>query len=164
MGRNYWMVSTTLDDFEVTQDRGFTILGMGRKYRRRAQRMQPNDQMLLYVKQLRKWPAVVSVTSKYFEDRTPIWNSGPNGDKYMYRVRISPKIVLDEDDYINAMLLAPRMDYLKRWLPELWPLAFFDMLHLIPQRDFNLIEGEMRRIVRGRATWRNGSASTIRRM
>ena len=147
MGRNYWMISTTLDDFLVTRDRGYSIFGMGSKYRRRAQRMQPDDRMLLYVKQLRKWTGVVSVTSEYFEDRTPIWNVGTRGENYPYRVRIRPEIVLREEDYIDALLLAPRMEYVKRWLPETWPLAFFDTLHLIPQRDFSLIEGEMKRII-----------------
>ena len=147
MGRNYWMISTTLDDFLVTRDRGYSVFGMGSKYRRRAQRMQPDDRMLLYVKQLRKWTGVVSVTSEYFEDRTPIWNVGTRGENYPYRVRIRPEIVLREEDYIDALLLAPRMEYVKRWLPETWPLAFFDTLHLIPQKDFSLIEGEMKRII-----------------
>ena len=147
MGRNYWMVSTTLEDFHITRDRGYSIFGMGSKYRRRAQRMQPDDRMLLYVRQLRKWTGVVSVTSEYFEDRTPIWNIGSRRENYPYRVRIKPEILLREEDYIDALLLAPRMEYLKRWLPETWPLAFFDTLHLIPQKDFNLIEGEMKRII-----------------
>ena len=133
MGRNYWMVSTTLGDFQVTRDRGYSIFGMGSKYRRRAQRMQPDDKMLLYVRQLRKWTGVVSVTSSYFEDRTPIWNIGTRGENYPYRVKIKPEIVLREEDYIDALLLAPRMEYVKRWLPESWPLAFFDTLHLIPR-------------------------------
>lgn len=147
MGRNYWMVSTTLGDFQVTRDRGYSIFGMGSKYRRRAQRMQPDDKMLLYVRQLRKWTGVVSVTSSYFEDRTPIWNIGTRGENYPYRIKIKPEIVLREEDYIDALLLAPRMEYVKRWLPESWPLAFFDTLHLIPQRDFSLIEGEMKRLI-----------------
>ena len=147
MGRNYWMVSTTLGDFQVTRDKGYSIFGMGSKYRRRAQRMQPDDKMLLYVRQLRKWTGVVSVTSSYFEDRTPIWNIGTRGENYPYRVKIKPEIVLREEDYIDALLLAPRMEYVKRWLPEIWPLAFFDTLHLIPQRDFSLIEGEMKRLI-----------------
>ena len=50
-----------------------------------------------------------------------------------------------EEDYIDALILAPRLDYVKRWAPEDWPLAFFDSLHLLPQRDFRLIEQEMRR-------------------
>ena len=91
MGRNYWMISTTLDDFLVTRDRGYSVFGMGSKYRRRAQRMQPDDRMLLYVKQLRKWTGVVSVTSEYFEDRTPIWNVGTRGENYPYRVRIKTR-------------------------------------------------------------------------
>ena len=155
MGRNYWMVSTTLDDFQITKDRGYSIFGMGSKYRRRAQRMQPDDRMLMYVRQLRKWTGVVSVTSEYFEDRTPIWNVGSPGENYPYRVKIRPEIVLKEEDYIDALLLAPRMEYLKRWLPETWPLAFFDTLHLIPQKDFSLIEGEMKRIVASNNKRRN---------
>ena len=155
MGRNYWMVSTTLDDFQITKDRGYSIFGMGSKYRRRAQRMQPDDRMLMYVRQLRKWTGVVSVTSEYFEDRTPIWNVGSRGENYPYRVKIRPEIVLNEEDYIDALLLAPRMEYLKRWLPETWPLAFFDTLHLIPQKDFSLIEGEMKRIVATNSKRRN---------
>ena len=155
MGRNYWMVSTTLDDFQVTRDKGYSILGMGARYRRRAQRMQPDDRMLLYVKQLRKWTGVVSVTSEYFEDRTPIWNIGTRGENYPYRVKIKPEIVLREEDYIDALVLAPRMEYLKRWLPESWPLAFFDTLHLIPQRDFSLIEGEMKRIINKNSEFNN---------
>ena len=89
----------------------------------------------------------MSVTSEYFEDRTPIWNIGTRGENYPFRVKIKPEIVLREVDYIDALILAPRMEYVKRWQPEDWPLAFFDTLHLIPQRDFSLIEGEMRRII-----------------
>jgi hypothetical protein len=47
------------------------------------------------------------------------------------------------------MILGPRLDYVKRWAPENWPLAFWDRLHLLPQRDFRLIEGEMERIALG---------------
>jgi hypothetical protein len=43
-------------------------------------------------------------------------------------------------------MLAPRLEYVRRWVPEDWPLAFFDKLHLIPQKDFRLIEGEMQRL------------------
>lgn len=147
MGKNYWMVSATLEEYEAIKDKGFRVYGMGSKYRRRVQRMQPNDRMLLYVRQLRKWTATVSVASEYYEDRTSGGSAKGRGGGYPFRVRIKPDILLNEEEYIDALILAPRMDYLKRWLPELWPLAFFDTLHLIPQRDFSLIEGEMRRIM-----------------
>ena len=68
-------------------------------------------------------------------------------------------ILLREEDYIDALLLAPRLDYVKRWVPENWPLAFFDTLHLIPQKDYRLIEAEMKRTIRFRRTHTNVSNS-----
>jgi hypothetical protein len=55
-------------------------------------------------------------------------------------------VVLDESQYIDALILAPRLEYVKRWAPEDWELAFWDSLHLLPQKDYRLIEGEMRRL------------------
>ena len=148
MGKNYWMVVQTLENFRITRDMGFTMHGVGSKYRRRAQRMQPDDRMLFYVRDLRKWPAVASITSKSFTDRTPIWKPSRRGEDFQHRVKIRPNFVLEEDDYIDGLILGPRLEYVKRWPPERWPLAFHDSLHLLSQRDFRLIEGEIKRIVK----------------
>jgi hypothetical protein len=145
MGKNYWMVVESLENFEITKGLGFTLHGLGSRYRRRAQRMQPDDRVLYYVKTIRKWAATATITSRCFEDNTPIWKPTTRGERFTYRVKLAPDVVLDEDDYVDALFLAPSLDYLKRWLPEVWPLAFYDRLHLLPQRDFRLIEGEMKR-------------------
>ena len=145
MGRNYWMISESQENFEITKSLGFTLHGLGPRHRRRADRMQPDDRMLYYVKGLRKWTASLIITSRSFEGRDPIWVSSRKGNGYPYRVQVAPDIVLDAEDYIDALVLAPRLEYVKRWAPEDWPLAFFDRLHLLPQRDFRLIEGEMKR-------------------
>ena len=152
MPNNYWMVVQTPENHEITRGQGFTLHGLTSKQRRRARRMEPDDRILFYVGgEVRKWTAIATVTSKYFEDRTPIWESnGSRRELYPYRVKTTPSIVLDEADYIEARILAPRLEYVKRWPPELWPLAFFDTLHLIPQSDYRLIEAEMRRIRRQR--------------
>ena len=145
MGRNYWMVSESQENFEITKSLGFTLHGLSPRHRRRADRMQPDDRILYYVKGLRKWTASLTITSRSFEGRDRIWVSTRKGNGYPYRVQIAPDIVLDAEDYIDALILAPRLEYVKRWAPEDWPLAFFDRLHLLPQRDFRLIEGEMKR-------------------
>ena len=158
MPNNYWMVVQTRENHEITRGQGFTLHGLTSKQRRRARRMEPDDRILFYVGgDVRKWTAIATVTSKYFEDRTPIWESnGSRRELFPYRVKMTPSIVLDEADYIEARILAPRLEYVKRWPPELWPLAFFDTLHLIPQRDYRLIEAEMRRIGRRKRSrgWR----------
>ena len=147
MARNYWMFVAPPENFDVVKERGFTVYGLGRRYRRRAERMQPDDRVLFYVTGLRKWTATASITSRFFEDHSPLWTTNNRGEVYPYRVRLAPDIVLDEADYVDALILAPRLEYVKRWAPEDWPLAFYDKLHLLPQRDFRLIEGEMKRTV-----------------
>lgn len=146
------MVVDTTERFEKTKKLGFTIYGVGSRFRRRAQRMQPNDQVLFYVSSIKKWAALARIKSGYYVDQSPIWEPGVSGEVYPYRVKLEPIIVLDEDDYIDALVLAPRLEYVKRWPPEDWPLAFWDSLHLLPQKDFRLIEGEMKRLVKGKVT------------
>jgi hypothetical protein len=40
------------------------------------------------------------------------------------------------------------MDFVKKWIPEFWPLAFVGDLHIIPKVDLLLIESEMEKIHR----------------
>ena len=147
MPKNYWMVVQTPENFEISKEMGFNVHGLRSRFRRRAQRMEPDDRVLFYIEGVRKWAAIASITSRYFEDRTPIWKSTSREDEYPYRVKMSPSIVLKEEDYIDALVLGPRLEYVKRWAPEHWPLALMDSLHLLPQRDFRLIEGEMKRVL-----------------
>ena len=146
MPKNYWMVVQTPEDFKISKQMGFTVHGLGRRYRRRADRMEPDDPVLFYVSGIRKWTAIASVRSRKFEDHTPIWKARRQDD-LPYRVKLAPKMVLEEADYIDAGEVGPRLEYLKRWPPERWPLAFFDSLHLLPQRDFRLIESEMKKLM-----------------
>ncbi len=160
MAKNYWMFVESPENFAITRDLGFTLHGLGPKYRRRAERMRPDDRVVFYVSGLRKWVATATITSRYFEDNTPIWQSVSRNGGFPYRVKLAPDIVVDQADYIDALILAPRLEYVKRWAPEDWPLAFFDWLHLLPQRDFRLIEGEMKRVVnKGRRRWHGHSDS-----
>ena len=114
---------------------------------KRAERMQPDDRVLFYISKERKWTATATISSKTFVDKTPVFGPNYNGELFPHRVRMKPNIILRPDDYIVAGLIAPRLEYLKRWIPEEWPLAFFETLHLIPQRDFKLVEAEMRRMM-----------------
>ena len=133
-------------NFEVLKEINFSLFGMGPRYRKRAERMKPDDRVLFYVKGLRKWPATATIASTYFEDHSPLWSPTTRNESFQYRVKLKANIVLDEEDYIDALLLAPQLEYIKRWMPEDWPLAFWERLHLLPQADFRLIEGEMQRI------------------
>ena len=146
MGKNYWMVVESLENHTITRDRNFDVIGFGQPFRRRVQRMQRGDMVLFYVSTIRKWTGTATIASGHFEDYAPIWEPTSRGEQYAYRVNLQPDIRLNEGQYIDALLLAPRLDYVRRWTPEDWPLAFMERLHLIPQKDFRLIEGEMCRL------------------
>ena len=163
MARNFWMVVQSSENFEISKERGFNLHGLRSRHRRRAQRMGPDDRVLFYVSGIRKWTATASITSKYFEDRTPVWKSyGQREEQYPCRVRMSLSIQLDEEDYVDALVLGPRLEYVKRWPPERWYLAFQDALHLLPQRDFRLIEAEMKKTPSARRNRRRQGQSMRR--
>ena len=144
---NYWMLVTTPENYQITENLRFTIQGVKTKQRKKAQRMQQGDRMLYYVKFIKKFPAIATITSTCWEDHEVVWKAERGAEDFPYRVQIKPDIVLDEADYLDAYQLGPGLQYVRRWVPEDWYLAFQEPLHLLPQRDFSLIYEEMRKIV-----------------
>ena len=56
-------------------------------------------------------------------------------------------IILRDRLWIDALEVGPGLDYVRKWPPEDWELAFFGSVHIIPQKDFTFIEEEMRRVI-----------------
>ena len=149
MPRNFWMIVCNEENFHITKNLGFTFQGLKAQYRRKVQRVEAGDRLLYYVSGIRRFTATALVTSSYQEDDAPIWkDEGSTG--WPYRVSIKPEVVLDESQYIDAGLLAHRLDYVRRWPPENWYMAFQGNLHLLPKNDFSLIEEEMKKLKYGR--------------
>ena len=48
-GKTYWMVADSVENFRITRELGFTVQGMASRQRRKAQRMEPGDRLLLYI-------------------------------------------------------------------------------------------------------------------
>jgi len=145
MARNFWMLVCNQENFHITKSLSFTIQGLKAQHRRKVQRVESGDRMLFYVSGCRQFTATVTVTSAYQEEETDVWqNEGKSG--WPYQVGIKPEIVLDEPQYMEAGLLAHRLDYVRRWPPENWYIAFQGNLHLLPKNDFFLIEEEMKKL------------------
>jgi hypothetical protein len=144
MPKSYWMVVLSPDNFKIARQRGFDMIGLWGQHRKKVQRMEPGDRVLLYVSHWRCFTAASTVTAPFVEDHTPIWKS-EGGSDFPFRVAIKPDVVLQESQYIYAYHIAPRMDYTRRWVPEDWHLAFHGSLHLISKLDFHLIYDEMLR-------------------
>ncbi len=149
MPRNFWMITCNPENFNITRDLDFTIQGLKSEYRRKVQRVEKDDRILFYVSGLRQFTATATVTASYQEvDNNPWRNEGKA--TWPYQVGIKPEVVLAPEQYITAGLLAYRLDYIRRWPPENWHLAFQGNLHLLSKSDFSLIEDEMKKLKFGR--------------
>ena len=149
MAHNFWMIITNPNNFRITQELGFTKQGLKSQHRRKIQRIENGDRVLFYVSHDRCFTATATATSSYFEESEEVWEKEGSAE-WPYQIKIKPEIVLDQFQYIDANILAPRLDYIKRWPPENWYMAFQGNLHLLPKSDFLLIEEEMKKLKFGK--------------
>lgn len=155
MPGSHWLVTVSPENYSITRATKFSVLGLRARHRKKAERITPGDRILYYVLEDRLFPALTVVTSAYFEDRHPVWiNRERKDDPFPYRVHTRPSIVLEPWEGLDASLLAPRLQYLKRWPLEQWFLGLQGDMHLLSAQDFQLIEREMQRVMESRRTRR----------
>src|SRR5919206_141552 len=148
MPGSHWMIVMSPENYEITRERGFDLVGLKSRHRKKAERMALGDRVLFYVAGSQVFPLTATVTSTFFEDHSPIWVSTERRpDVAPWRVQVRADVVLNWYEYLDARQIAPRMLYVKRWAPEDWPLAFQGQIHLLSSQDFQLIEHEMRRTI-----------------
>ena len=138
----YWIIVGSPVNFEKTAELGFTIQGMKLRHRKKAERMGPGDKIAYYVTGRKAFAGTATIESPYFESHERIWTSGDPkkaAEDYPFRVRISPDLVLDDTDFVEAEGIARRMAYTKRWPEKNWTLAFQGNVHEIDAVDFDLI-------------------------
>lgn len=150
MPSNFWMMINNEENFRITQARGFTLLGLKAQHRRKVQRITEGDRVLLYISHLRRFAATATAMSSFYESEEAIWvNEGSTG--FPYHIKLKPGVILKDEQFMDANLLAPRLEYIKRWNPEDWYMAFQGNLHLLPKNDFSLIEEEMKKLHFGKS-------------
>jgi predicted RNA-binding protein len=141
----YWMVVSSPDNFRKTREHGFAVQGLKSRHRKRAETMRSGDRLLYYVTGRMAFAGTVTLTSSMFEDHSHVWRSSRRDEDYPWRVQLRPDHVLEEADWVPAKDLAYRLEYVRKWPPEHWTLAFQGHVHQLPQKDFKLIEDEIRR-------------------
>ena len=103
------------------------------------------DSIIFYISDRHSFAASTTLTSGHFEDHERIWNHQSESEDFPHRVKMRADVVVDEEKWVDAMQIGPRLEYVRKWPPELWPLALVGMLHIIPQKDFTMLEEELKR-------------------
>ncbi|MFQ5861484.1 MAG: EVE domain-containing protein [Dehalococcoidia bacterium] len=144
------MVVVSPENFAITRQRGFTLQGISSSNRKKAERIERGDRVLFYISGIRRFAATATVASGIQESHEPLWKSPKEGEDFPHRFGIRRNVLLREEDFLDADEISPRLDYVRKWPPERWPLAFQGDLHLISKRDLQLLEVEMRKVLNRR--------------
>lgn len=140
-----WILTGSPANFAATREHGFRLIGMKERRRRQALEIEPGDRLVSYLTQVGCFAASVIVTGELYEDRRRIWPGKPgNPDIYPWRLETEPEIVLDEDRWIDAAGLAPRLEHVRKWPAEHWRLAFQGQLRTVGDADAALLVGALR--------------------
>ena len=139
----YWMIVSSAENFEISRELGFLVQGIKSRHRKKAERMEPGDRVLYYLTGVQQFGGTATITSPYYEDHAPIWNSKKKGEEYPFRFGIKPELILEPGTYVDAKAIVPHLEYVKRWPPQHWHLAFQGNVHLFSEEDFSFVEGEI---------------------
>lgn len=138
----YWIIVGSPDNFQRTEELGFTVQGIKSRHRKKAERMKPGDKIVYYVTGKKAFGGIAMITSPFFESHERIWRSGDpkkDAEDYPFRVKIEPDVVLPVDQAISAQPIARQMTYVSKWPPANWTLAFQGNVHEIGEDDYKLI-------------------------
>ena len=143
-GPRTWILTGSPENYAVTQDLGFRLVGLKEGRRRQAQEMEPGDRIVFYLTRVGCFAASVRVTGELFEDRSPVWPGKPGKvDAYPWRLPTEPELVLEESEWLPAQALVDELEHIGKWPREHWTLAFQGQLRTISQRDSDRLAERM---------------------
>jgi predicted RNA-binding protein len=144
-GAKTWILTGSLDNFRATAEQEFSVIGMKERHRRLADQVAKGDFIIFYVTGVQAFAAIVRVVGDMYEDRARVWPGKPGKpDSYPWRFETKPVVTLDEEEWVPAEILAPRLEHARKWPEEHWHLAFQGQLRTISYKDAVVIERAMR--------------------
>ncbi len=143
-----WMLVSSPENFETSRARGFDVAGMKSRHRKKAEKVQPGDRVLFYLTGLQAFGGLATATGTYYNAEEPIWISKKDGEQYPFRFPITPDVILQPDQFVKAVDLLPRLEWVKKWPVANWQLAFQGNVHALTEQDFAAIEAAVREAAR----------------
>ena len=136
-----WIYTGDLTNFSINVERGFDVVGFKERRRKQALEFEPGDEIVFYVTGVQAFGGIVRVTSKMFEDRSPIWPQGKkkHPEDYPWRVHAEPVAILDPDAFVPAEPLIGELEHLRKWPAEHWHLGFQGQLRTVSPADAELL-------------------------
>ena len=139
--RKNWVLTGSIENLRATRERGFSVIGLKELRRNFGTQIEPGDRLFFYVTKRQAFGGVVEIKSEMFEDREKIWPGKPGKvDPYPWRFETEPVLVLDEDEFVPAEDLAPKLEHVRKWPAEHWRLAFQGQIRAVSDADAGVIQ------------------------
>jgi len=154
----YWIVITSVPNFRYDREvLKFKTQGLPHRYRKSVQYMQKGDKVIYYILRLQKFGAIVNITGEYYEDNTKIWTDVE--EMWPSRRPSEPILVLQDNELIDAKNLVPNLTFIRNKV--YWGTYFQGSIRQIPEKDYHLIESEMRKAISHRQKSPNQSLKDL---
>ncbi|MCX6388015.1 MAG: EVE domain-containing protein [Solirubrobacterales bacterium] len=140
-----WVLTSSPDNHTATRETGFSVIGLKERNRKRAERIEPGDRIVLYLTKEMTFGGSIIVTGDMFEDRAKIWPGKPgNPDPYPWRFPTEPEVVLSPDQHVPAERLKDTMAHIQKWPADHWKLAFQGQIREVTNADAKLLLKSLR--------------------
>jgi len=107
------------------------IWGVTMRYANKIKNTNIGDMLIFYITQ-KKIGGIYEVSSKYFEDNDPIFDS----NQYIYRVKLKPFLLPENPIEFNKELIQ-KLSFIKN--KKNWAGYIRQPMKIIPESDFNII-------------------------
>jgi hypothetical protein len=139
-----WVLTGSTDNFAVTRELGFKLIGFKERRRKQAQSMEVGDRIIFYLTKVMAFGGSVLITSDLFEDREPVWPGKPGSpDPYPWRRETEPELIVAEDQWLPAESVKDDLEHIAKWPAEHWKLAFQGQLRTVTDADAALLMKRM---------------------
>jgi predicted RNA-binding protein len=115
--RNYWLDLFTASTWKEFKEAGGTISGFRKRMRKMVQKIEPGDYLLCYLTGVSRFIGVLEVTSKAFEDNTPIWKDEDFPMRLNVKIlsELTPETAIPVSNFKNSLNIFKNLSSKRAW-------------------------------------------------
>jgi predicted RNA-binding protein len=137
----YWLDLFTGTTWKEFRNAGASVSGFRESRWRTVQKIQPGDMLLCYLTGLSRWVGILEVTSKPFQDSTPIWS----GETFPCRMKVKPIVAMDPEYGVPVLTQRDRLSFFQNMVsPIAWTGQFRGSPKEFKRQDAEVIVADLR--------------------
>lgn len=138
----YWLVAVDPRNFSSDEKAGtFDTIGVKYRMRNTLARLSPDDVVVIYLKKVAKFAAVMVVKGESYIDDSKRWPV--SGKELSARIDVEPKLILKKDSRLDARQLYSSLAVFTQYPEKHRTLALRNGITEISESDFDIVSKMM---------------------